>query len=268
MHSRPEAVNEGNRMSNDTINHYDANASAFFSRYETAEVSFLHALLQRWLPAEGRVLEIGCGSGRDAWFMASQLGLDVLATDGSEKLIALATQQEGARDGKEPRFCRAVFPLNGGDELLAERFDAVVSIAVLMHLDDNDLFEFAFQVRTMLNRGGIFFCSFCPGRDSTNADPRLFADRQAGQIQLLFERLGFSLLHRQENPDGLGRDLTWTVLVFRLESESAVRPVDQIESIINRDSKTATYKLALLRACCEIAQTSLHHAVCLPYWPG
>ena len=32
--------------------------------------------------------------------------------------------------------------------------------------------------------------------------------------------------------------------------------MDQIETIINRDKKTATYKLALLRALCDIAQTS------------
>jgi len=67
-------------------------------------MAFLHALLRQWLPPEGRVLEIGRGSGRDAWFMASQLGLDVLATDGSEKLIALAAQQQVPPDGKQTLF--------------------------------------------------------------------------------------------------------------------------------------------------------------------
>jgi cyclopropane fatty-acyl-phospholipid synthase-like methyltransferase len=243
-------------MHSPTLLHYNSHASRFFSRYETADAAFLHALLRQWLPAAGRVLEIGCGSGRDARFMASQLGVDVLSTDGSEKLIALAAQQQVPPDGKQPLFHQAVFPLDVGNDLLNERFDAIVSIAFLMHLADNELFEFAWQVRKMLNSGGIFFCSFCPGRKSTAEDPRFFADRQAGQIQLLFESLGFNLLHHEENADSLGRDLIWTVLVFRLESRIATRPVDQIESIINRDKKTATYKLALLRACCEIAQTS------------
>jgi len=251
-------------MHSPTLLHYNFHASRFFYRYETADAAFLHALLRQWLPAAGRVLEIGCGSGRDARFMASQLELDVLATDGSEKLIALAAQQQAPPDAKQPLFRQAVFPLDVGNDLLNERFDAIVSIAFLMHLADNELFEFAWQVRTMLNSGGIFFCSFCPGRKSTAEDPRFFADRQAGQIQLLFERLGFNLLHHEENADSLGRDLIWTVLVFRLESRIATRPVDQIESIINRDKKTATYKLALLRACCEIAQTSLHHAAWHP----
>jgi hypothetical protein len=34
-----------------------------------------------------------------------------------------------------------------------------------------------------------------------------------------------------------------------------IRPVDQIEAIINRDRKVATYKFALLRALCDISQT-------------
>ena len=36
------------------------------------------------------------------------------------------------------------------------------------------------------------------------------------------------------------------------------RAVDEIETIINRDKKVATYKLALLRALCEISQTQGH----------
>ncbi len=251
-------------MPTSTIQHYDDHAEQFFSRYETANVAGLHSLLRHWLPAEGRILEIGCGSGRDARFMASNPGLDVTATDASKNLIELAAKQAAPRDGKSPLFRQAVFPLNAGHDLLSERFDAIVAIALLMHLADNELFEFAYQVRTMLKSGGIFFCSFCPGRESTTSDPRSFIDRQAGQIQLLFERLGFNLLHQEENQDSLGRDLNWTTLVFRLESRFAARPVDQIESIINHDKKTATYKLALLRACCEIAQTSLHHATWHP----
>jgi len=71
MHSRPDTGNEANRMSNDTIQHYDANSARFLPRYETADAAFLHTLQRQWLPPEGRVLEIGRGSGRDAWFMAS-----------------------------------------------------------------------------------------------------------------------------------------------------------------------------------------------------
>jgi len=191
-------------MHSPTLLHYDSHASHFFSRYETADVAFLHVLLQQWLPPEGRVLEIGCGSGREARFMASQLRLSVLATDGSEKLIKLAAQQQTPPDGKQLLFRQAVFPLDAGNDLLSERFDAIVSIAFLMHLADNELFEFAWQVRTMLNSGGIFFCSFCPRRELTADDPRFFAYRQAGQIQLLFERLGFNLVHHEENADSLG----------------------------------------------------------------
>ena len=79
-------------------------------------------------------------------------------------------------------------------------------------------------------------------------------------MQLLFERLGFRLLAREETKDGLGRNILWTTVVFSLEGKNAVRPTSQIESIINRDRKSATYKLALLRAFCEIGVKSPHFA--------
>ena len=49
--------------------------------------------------------------------------------------------------------------------------------------------------------------------------------------------------------------MSWATVVFHAEGRGAARSVDQIETIISRDKKDATYKLALLRALCEIAQT-------------
>jgi hypothetical protein len=46
-----------------------------------------------------------------------------------------------------------------------------------------------------------------------------------------------------------------------LETENLLRPLDQIEGILNRDRKTATYKLALFRALCDVSTTSFHSAV-------
>jgi hypothetical protein len=42
-------------------------------------------------------------------------------------------------------------------------------------------------------------------------------------------------------------------LLFELRSTGALRAVDQIEGILNRDKKVASYKLALFRALAELA---------------
>jgi SAM-dependent methyltransferase len=243
----------------ETVKHYDEQAERIAAQYEAADLKLLHNLLRRWLPTEGKVLEIGCGSGRDAEYMASVLGLDVTATDASEKMISLASNFQSSKSRHKIVFSQAAFPLPVAHDLLKEQFEAIVSVAVLMHIPDHELFEFAYQVRAMLKNRGIFICSFCSERQSSPDDPRFYVNREPCEIQLLFERIGFNILTKEENTDGMGRNTTWVTLVFGYDAQFGVRPVDQIESIINRDSKTATYKLALLRSLCDIAQTSFHH---------
>lgn len=89
----------------------------------------------------------------------------------------------------------------------------MTAIAVLMHISDTELFPFACQVKSFLEDGGIFFCSFCCG-ERREKDVRLYVDREPGEVQLLFERLGFRLLAREETKDGLGRNMLWTSMVF------------------------------------------------------
>ena len=47
--------------------------------------------------------------------------------------------------------------------------------------------------------------------------------------------------------------MRWFTLLLELRSGGSVRAVDQIEGILNRDRKVATYKFALFRALAEIA---------------
>jgi len=83
-------------------------------------------------------------------------------------------------------------------------------------------------------------------------------------VVLLFERLGFQLLRRWEEGDGLRRStVRWNNYLFELDT-SRGRPLDRIEGVLNRDRKTATYKLALFRALSEIGTMQNHQAEWLP----
>ena len=262
-------------MDTTTVNAYDTRAAEFATRYASADVADLQRLLLRYLPPAARVLEIGCGAGRDAAFLAEN-GFTVIATDASAKMLAQFRQspvygpevvdypsRQISYNSCVETLCTA-FPLPSDSRLFSDRFGAVIGLAVLMHLSDQELFEFAYQVRQLLKPGGTVILSVSEGRDVTaesrDEQGRLFRERPPAEIALLFERLGFQLLAREASADGLGRDgIRWTTLVLRLTAATGTRPVDQIETIINRDKKTATYKLALLRALCDIAQTAAHH---------
>lgn len=263
-------------MDPETIQAYDAQATTLAARYDAAEVSAFHRLLLAHLAPGSRVMEVGCGSGRDAAFLAGS-GFRVVATDAS---AAMLEAFRGAAEGRRisvvefpatgtcylpcVQIAQVACPLPAEHRLLTERFDAIVAMAMLMHLPDADLFEFAYQLRHLLNPGGTVILSVSEGRTvdpaSRDAQGRLFRERPPAELELLFERLGFRLITRDENADALGREtLRWTTLVLRLDTNTGTRPVDQIETIINHDRKDATYKLALLRALCDIAQTAHRH---------
>jgi len=76
-------------MDRSTIHYYDENAEKLSELYETADMSIVHSLLLRFLPEKVSVLEIGCGSGRDAGFLMAK-GYDVTAIEASPKMLQVA----------------------------------------------------------------------------------------------------------------------------------------------------------------------------------
>ena len=72
-----------------TLSYYENNAKDLSQRYESAKVDHIHALLLNIFSPKSYLLEIGCGSGRDAAFMYRN-GYDVLAIDGSREMIVEA----------------------------------------------------------------------------------------------------------------------------------------------------------------------------------
>ena len=254
-------------MDQATIDFYDRNAREQVARYESADMSHLDHLLLRHLPEQGaRVLELGCGSGREAAFLL-QAGYDIHGSDASAGMIAEALHRHPELGGR--LTCTAV-PLEENSRLLAESFDAVIAIALFMHVPDQDLFATAFQIKRMLRPQGVAFLSVSSGRtgvddEGRGAGGRLFRERPPEELQLLFERLGFRLAGRYETPDVFDRGILWHALAFQLDEEATVRSIDQVETIIRRDRKEATYKLALLRALCDIAQSGFRRA---RWYPG
>src|SRR5262249_36338562 len=130
-------------------------------------------------------------------------------------------------------------------------FDGVLCSAVLMHIPREQLFDAAFAIRNVLNENRRLLLSVPRNRsglDDQHRDSmeRLFTPLNADYLQLLFERLGFQLIGKWRSDDGLDREgYSWCTLLFQLWHGGTLRPLDQIEGILNRDRKTATYKLAL-----------------------
>ena len=93
-------------MDERTVGHYTTTASERTSAYERVDVSGMHELMLRCFGSGSRLLEIGCGSGHDAAFLAVH-GRNVTATDASEGMIAAARWVHPETAGQ---FHRLPFP--------------------------------------------------------------------------------------------------------------------------------------------------------------
>ena len=145
-----------------TLSYYDENARELSYRYESAKVDHMHTLMKSTFPFESSLLEIGCGSGRDAGFMF-QNGYEILAIDGSREMIAEAKRCH-------PELAESLQAMKIPDELYFEpaSFDGVYSIATLMHLQ-KDAIDRTFEIiAALLKAGGKFLFSISIQRDDVD----------------------------------------------------------------------------------------------------
>ena len=128
-----------------TLHTYKTRDADFAARYGAADLAPLHRLLLAHLPPAGRVLEVGCGTGREAAFLAGR-GFTVIATNASEAMLDQARQVTNSDQGAgEPlaaqystfRVERSLPPnsLSSYHQPVGERSNAFVTIAAQSQSD-------------------------------------------------------------------------------------------------------------------------------------
>jgi SAM-dependent methyltransferase len=242
-------------MDNKTSQYYSSHVKDAVELYNSAARSGVSKYFAEAFPAGSSVLDIGCGSGRDMAILGDA-GYDVYGADASPEMCEEAVKRFPQLKG---RVVTGELPADG--LYFNRKFDCVLCSALLMHIRDDRIFDAAFTIRNNLNDGGRLLLSIPVergdvGADSRVPDGRLFIMRTADYYTLLFERLGFKRIGYYEEADSLGRaGVKWGVMLFHLEAANGTRSIDKIEGILNREQKTATYKLALVRALTDIAST-------------
>jgi len=203
-------------MPNDkTLNYYENNAKHLSQRYETAKVDNIHSLLLKTFLPKSHILEIGCGSGRDASFM-HQHGYGVLAIDGSKEMIA-----EAKRCHPELEGSLEVIKIPDDLHFESSSFDGIYSIATLMHLDKNMIDRTIEKIATILKPNSKFFFSVSIQRDDVNDQGEDGKGRHFTCISELewircCEKNGLRFEHSEITGDGLDRDgIVWLTCVVR-----------------------------------------------------
>ena len=221
---------------NKTIDYYNKNARSYFDATAGADFSEAYAKFCAFLPERARILDAGCGSGRDLRAFRD-MGYEVVGLDASEQLAALAREHlaadrdQGAEAARhEPAAEReksAAAPWHEPAALIIcadmatwvsdTPFDGVWACASLLHLEEEKLRGFFGNLEKNLAPGGVLYVSVkAGGVTGTDEKGRYMRYFEEPQLRELFAAAGLEILEFWESRDKLDRGgFTWLNMIGR-----------------------------------------------------
>ena len=160
---------------NQTLNYYNENAAAFCEGTLNADMSHLYGCFLQHVPAGGKILDLGCGSGRDTLAFLRK-GYQVEAVDGSSELCRLASEFIG----------QSVRCMDFEELDYEEEFDGVWACASLLHVEKSRISSVLAKVHRALKPGGVMYFSFKRGTLERIAGERFFNDYTEDTVKTLF----------------------------------------------------------------------------------
>lgn len=193
-----------------TTDFYNTHANQLIERYDNADMESLHKLLLNHIPKNSSVLDIGFGSGRDLQFLHDN-GYDVWGIDPSEKFVA---NVKNRFPKIQNQFFQASLPFDKEALGLDKALDAVITIAMWMHLQHQQYEAVVESIVSVLNSSSTVAISYSEGNRVD--DERYFEDVDLEVITRLFKERGFHLVETIRNRDSLERDrLTWVTILLK-----------------------------------------------------
>lgn len=191
-----------------TVDNYNAHAVERCIRYENVDFKWLYDVVGNFIKPGGTIFEIGCGSGRDARNLTG-LGYKVTATDASCGMLEQAKKLDIEH---KVTFLQKSFPLDINDRLFNNHYDAVLAMAVLMHIPIGERHEFLSQIARLLYPNGVAIISWSNNRNDEN---RLFESLEQKDVPMVFSEANFDIIKTMNNNDALGRDIAWHTVIAR-----------------------------------------------------
>jgi SAM-dependent methyltransferase len=192
-----------------TVNAYDKDAkswsdSHFGKNVWSRELRYLKKILPK-----GKIIEIGCGGGRDAQKLLT-MGYDYLGTDVSEGFV-----NEAKKNNPKAKFLvRSIYGLN----FPKMSFDGFWCSATLLHIPKTRIDEALKSIHSLIKKDGIGFITIKKGRgekvlEEESSDgktyKRLWAFYSDKQFKEILKRNRFNIVHSRIHP--VTKRTTWLI---------------------------------------------------------
>lgn len=189
--------------------YYNKNAEQFIERTFNLNVSDTLSQFTKNLPIGSKVLDVGCGSGRDTATLKS-LGYEVTAFDASEELVKAASK----------KINHPIIHMKIEDMNWKEEFDGVWAMASLLHLRKDEMPLNLKKIMNSLKPDGTFFLSLKAGKGEGLDDTgRFFSYYSTNEITELFKSIGYEDVNYFSNEDSEKRDIVWISALIKKNPE-------------------------------------------------
>ena len=148
-----------------SVDYYNKNAKEYSSSTIGVDFSATQDRFLNYLPPHAKILDFGCGAGRDAKAFLMK-GYDVDAVDGSEELCKIASAYTGL----------AVRQMFFQQLDAVAKYDGIWACASILHLPYDELVSVMKKMSVALKPAGIIYTSFKYGTFSGERNARYFSD--------------------------------------------------------------------------------------------
>ena len=201
-------------ISSRTLHHYNTHAEQFRGGTWDHDVSQNIAALLRAIngPAPFRILDFGCGPGRDLVTL-TQLGHVAVGVDGAEQFVEMARQASGCTVWHQDFLDLALPPA---------MFDGVFANASLFHVPSFALPSVLGALHGTLRPGGVLFCSNPRGANQEGwTGDRYGVFHDLDRWRGFMSHAGFVELEHYYRPAGLPRaQQPWLASVWQRAAET------------------------------------------------
>ena len=189
-------------MDPETRAYYDGNSRGYSDSTMGNDLSDTMSRFLGHMRQGGRILDLGCGSGRDTKTLMSK-GYDVVPVDGSEGMCRVASENLGM----------PVRRLDFSDLDYVKEFDGGWACASLLHVPSEELPRTIMNIHRSLRSDGVLFANFKEGVYGGMRDGRHYTDMTEGRLAELLESKGMVPIEIWTSVDPRG--VRWTNSVSR-----------------------------------------------------